>query len=100
MADDHTPGGRTLPFTCSARLQVARKEWINVPNKDPRISATNVPVGLIMKVKLKKSKISFPHTECTIPFFFDRGFVSFDDVDSIRKEIMAENNRKLKEGEF
>jgi hypothetical protein len=27
--------------------------------------------------------------ECEIPLFFDRGFVSFDDVPTIRKEIMA-----------
>ena len=99
-ADDHTPGGRTLKFVASARLQVARREWIQVPNKNPKISSDKVPVGMIMKVKLKKSKISFPNTECTIPYFFDRGFVSLDDVDSIRKEIMAENNRKLKDGEY
>lgn len=89
-----------MKFVASARLQVARKEWIQVPNKNPKISSDKAPVGMIMKVKLKKSKISFPYTECTIPYFFDRGFVSLDDVESIRKEIMAENNRKLKEGEF
>ena len=99
-ADDHTPGGRTLTFCASARLQVARKEWITVPNKNPKISADKVPVGMLVKVKMKKSKISFPNTECMIPYFFDRGFVSLDDIEPIRKEIMAENNRKLKEGEF
>ena len=26
--------------------------------------------------------------ECEVPLFFDRGFVSFDDVQSIRKELM------------
>ena len=28
--------------------------------------------------------------ECEIPLFFDRGFVSFDDVNSIRKELMKQ----------
>ena len=26
--------------------------------------------------------------ECEIPLFFDRGFVSFDDVQAIRRELM------------
>ena len=42
-----------------------------------------------MKCKVVKSKVSNPMGECEIPLFFDRGFVSFDDVPAIRKEIMA-----------
>ena len=47
-----------------------------------------------MKCKVVKSKISNPMGECEIPLFFDRGFVSFDDVQSIRKEIMAQRARQ------
>ena len=41
-----------------------------------------------MKCKVVKSKVCNPMGECEIPLFFDRGFVSFDDVKSIRQEIM------------
>ena len=84
-----TPGGRKLKHACSLRIQVARKSWIEIPNKDPRNSATTEKVGLIMKCKVVKSKVCNPMGECEIPLFFDRGFVSFDDVQPIRKELMA-----------
>ena len=87
-----TPGGRKLKHACSLRIQVARKSWIEIPNKSPFNTATSEKVGLIMKCKVVKSKISNPMGECEIPLFFDRGFVSFDDVASIRKEIMAQHN--------
>ena len=46
---------------------------------------------------MQKSKICNPFGECEIPMIFDRGYVSYDDVLTIRKEIMAENRRKQKE---
>lgn len=84
-----TPGGRKLKHACSLRLQVARRAWIEIPNKDPHNSATNEKIGFIMKIKVVKSKVCNPLGECEIPCFFDRGFVSFDQVKDIRKEIMA-----------
>ena len=89
-----TPGGRKLKHACSLRIQVARKGWIEIPNKNPCNSGTFEKIGLIMKCKVVKSKISNPMGECEIPLFFDRGFVSFDDVQSIRKEIMAQRARQ------
>lgn len=83
-----TPGGRKLKHACSLRIQVARRAWIEIPNKDPRNSAKTEKVGLIMKCKVVKSKVCNPQGECEIPLFFDRGFVSFDEVQSIRKELM------------
>ena len=85
-----TPGGRKLKHACSLRIQVARKGWIEIPNKNPCNSATTEKIGLIMKCKVVKSKVSNPMGECEIPLFFDRGFVSFDDVQQIRKEIMQQ----------
>ena len=85
-----TPGGRKLKHACSLRIQVARKGWIEIPNKNPCNSATNEKIGLIMKCKVVKSKVSNPMGECEIPLIFDRGFVSFDDVPTIRKEIMQQ----------
>ncbi len=85
-----TPGGRKLKHACSLRIQVARKSWIEIPNKDPHNSATTEKIGLIMKCKVVKSKVCNPMGECEIPLIFDRGFVSFDDVPSIRKEIMKQ----------
>ena len=89
-----TPGGRKLKHACSLRIQVARRAWIEVPNKDPRNSAKTEKVGLIMKCKVVKSKVCNPMGECEIPLIFDRGFVSFEDVPEIRKELMAKNNEK------
>lgn len=84
-----TPGGRKLKHACSLRIQVARKSWIEIPNKNPKNSAKDEKVGLIMKCKVVKSKVCNPMGECEIPLFFDRGFVSFDDIQAIRKELMV-----------
>lgn len=84
-----TPGGHKLKHAASIRIQVARRAWIEIPNKNPKNTATNEKVGFIMKVKVVKSKVCNPLGECEIPCFFDRGFVSFDDVKPIRQELMA-----------
>ncbi|MDE7423574.1 MAG: DNA recombination/repair protein RecA [Lachnospiraceae bacterium] len=86
----NTPGGHKLKHAASIRIQVARRAWIDIPNKNPKNSAKNEHVGMIMKCKVVKSKVSNPGGECEIPLFFDRGFVSFDDVKSIRKELMVQ----------
>lgn len=83
-----TPGGRKLKHACSLRIQTARKSWIEIPNKDPRNSAKTEKVGMIQKLKVVKSKVSNPQGECELALFFDRGYVSFDDVADIRKELM------------
>ena len=90
-----TPGGRKLKHACSLRIQVARRAWIEIPNKDPRNSAKTEKIGLIMKCKVVKSKVSNPMGECEIPLIFDRGFVSFDEVPSIRKEIMKQRAQQF-----
>lgn len=89
-----TPGGRKLKHSASLRIQVARRAWIEIPNKNPKNSATNEKVGFIMKCKVAKSKVCNPMGECEIPCFFDRGFVSFDDVKDIRKEILRSRNEQ------
>lgn len=89
-----TPGGRKLKHAASLRIQVARRAWIDIPNKNPKNTAKNEHVGLVMKCKVVKSKVCNPGGECEIPLFFDRGFVSFDDVNSIRKELMKERTER------
>ncbi len=94
----HTPGGRALKHYCSLRLSVARKEWIKISNKyEPSNSSKDLIVGMIMKIKVQKSKVCNPLGECEVPMFFDRGFVSFDDVNDIRKEIQREKKRLYEE---
>ena len=85
-----TPGGHKLKHSCSLRIQVGRKGWIEIPNKNPKNAATTEKVGLIMKCKVVKSKVNNPMQECELPLFFDRGFVSFSDVANIRKELMEQ----------
>lgn len=86
-----TPGGRAPRHYSSIRMQVARRAWIEIPNKDPKNSAKNAKVGFIMKCKVVKSKVCNPMGEAELPMFFDRGFVSFDDITPIRKELMKNN---------
>ena len=85
-----TPGGRKLKHSCSLRIQVARRAWIEIPNKNPRNSASSEKVGLVLKCKVVKSKVCNPMGECEVPLFFDRGFVSFDDVKEVRRELMKQ----------
>jgi recombination protein RecA len=92
----HTPGGRALRHYCSLRIQVARKAWIKIPNKDPKNSSKDRPIGLIMKIKVVKSKVCEPLGECEVPMFFNKGFVSMEEYKEIRKELMREQNAKFK----
>ena len=87
-----TPGGRKLKHSASLRIQVARRAWIEIPNKNPKNSAVNEKVGFIIKCKVVKSKVCNPMGECEIPCFFDRGFVSFDDVKDIRRELLRQRS--------
>ena len=95
-----TPGGHLLRHMCSVRIQVARKAWIDIPNHNPSVTSSIEHIGLIMKVRVIKSKVSNPGGEVEIPLFFDRGFVSWDQVDIIRKELMKERriNHNAKNG--
>lgn len=89
-----TSGGHKLKHSASLRIQVARRAWIEIPNKDPHNVATNKKVGFIMKCKVVKSKVNNPMGECEIPCFFDRGFVSFDDLKDVRLELMQKESEK------
>lgn len=87
-----TPGGHKLKHSASIRIQVARKSWIEIPNKNPSNSANTEKIGFIMKCKVVKSKVCNPMGECEIPCLFEKGFVSFDELPELRKQIMAERN--------
>lgn len=91
-----TPGGHKLKHSASLRIQVARKGYIEIPNYNPQNSAKNEAVGMIMKIKVVKSKVCSPKGECEVPLFYDRGFIDFADYDMVRKEIMAEHRAKYK----
>ena len=93
---DDTPGGRAIKFYSSIRIKVARKAWVEVPNKNPKISSQNVKIGMIMKCKVVKSKVCNPFGEAEIPLFFDRGFTSFADLKEVRREIMIQNSKRAK----
>ena len=94
-----TPGGRAPKFYSSIRMQVARRAWIEIPNKNPMNSAKTEKVGMIMKVKVVKSKVCNPMGEAEIPLFFDRGFVGYDQLQDIRKELMKRGYTKEEEDE-
>ena len=91
-----TPGGRIMEHMPSVRLQLARKSWIEVPNKDPEIYAEKQAVGINIRMKVVKSNVGSPNRICEAPMLFDRGFVAFEDVEKARKDIMAKNREKNK----
>lgn len=97
MPDDHTPGGRALKFFSSIRMKVSRKSSITIPNKNPRDTAEKKEIGIIIKCKVVKSKIHNPKGECELYLIFDRGFVSFDEVELIRQEMMLAQRKSNKE---
>lgn len=93
----NTPGGHKLKHSASLRIQVARKGYIEIPNHNPRNTAAKEKIGMIMKVKVVKSKVCDPMGEAEIPLFYDRGFVDFADLDEVRKEVMVERKERYKE---
>jgi recombination protein RecA len=90
-----TPGGHLLLHAYSVRLKVARRAWIEIPNKNPSVVSPNEKVGIIQKIKVVKSKVGNPMGECEIPMFFDRGYVSWDDVKPIRNELMKKRKEQF-----
>ena len=92
---EDTPGGRAIKFYSSVRIKVARRAWIEIPNKNPAVSSDSEKVGIIMKAKISKSKVSNPFGEAELPFFFDRGFVSYDDITPIRAELMKKRKAEF-----
>ena len=92
-----TPGGHKLKHSASLRIQVARKNYIEIPNHNPFNTEKNERIGMMMKVKVVKSKVCNPMQSCEIPLFYERGFVDFMDYEQTRKEIIAEHRKKYKE---
>lgn len=90
-----TPGGRKLKHSCSLRIQVARRAWIEIPNKNPHSSAGKEKVGFIMKFRVTKSKVCNPMGEAEVPLFFDRGFVSYDKIKEVRMELMQKRAKEF-----
>lgn len=68
------PGGKALKFYSSIILQIARRQWIEIANKDPYNSAATEKIGMIAKIKVKKSKVSPPLREAELPLIFNKGF--------------------------
>ena len=91
---EDTPGGRAIKFYSSIRIKVARRAWIEIPNKNPAVSSDSEKVGIIMKAKVSKSKVSNPYGEAELPFFFDRGFVGYEDIKPIRSELMKKRKEE------
>lgn len=92
--------GHALKHALSLRIQIARRAWIEIPNKNPKNSAANEKIGMISKLKVVKSKICNPYSEAELPMMFEKGYVSHDDVIAIRKEMMNKNRGKTKELQY
>lgn len=82
-----TPGGHKFKHSASLRIQVARRSYIEITNKNPHNSAKTEIIGMILKCKVTKSKVSAPRGECEIPLIYERGFISYDELPEVKKEI-------------
>lgn len=89
-----TMGGRALKHAYSLRLELARTAWIKITNYDPSNSSDKEIVGMEMQVKVKKSKVSAPFKTCKLYLIFDKGFVSFDDLTDVKKEVSKAHKAK------
>lgn len=93
----YTPGGKMFHHCLSIALRVARKEWIKIENYDPRNSATKEAIGIIIKVKCTKNKVSPPERECELVYLYDRGFIAHSELAEAKKEIQAERKAFFKD---
>lgn len=93
----HTPGGHQFHHTMSIRLHVARKEWIKIPNYNALSPEKDEPIGLIMKCKTVKNKTFEPLKVCELVLIFERGFIDYSELESVRKEIMKERREYYKQ---
>ena len=65
-----TSGGMAIPFYSSIRLEIARIGWIK-EEKDI--------VGMELKIKTEKNKLSRPQLSTEVNFLFDTGFDTVED---------------------
>lgn len=63
------PGGRSLAFYASVRIDVRRKNWISPRGTDSLNTGEN-PVGQTMKLKMVKNKVGSPFRETYIDLRF------------------------------
>lgn len=85
---EDTPGGHKLKHAYSLRLKCARRAWVEIPNYNPANSSEKEKIGFIQKIKVVKSKVNEPLGECELVCIFDRGYISFDELENVRKEVM------------
>lgn len=93
----YSPGGEMHHHAMSIELRVARKEWIKIDNYDPRNSASKEVIGLIMKIKCIKNKLSPPERECEIVYLYDRGFIAHSELKAATAEIKAQRKEYFKD---
>lgn len=69
-----TPGGRSLPFYASVRLNIKRTD---------RLTEGNEPIGQRMKVQVIKNKVGVPHKEATFDLYYNEGVDRIDEISQI-----------------
>ena len=70
-SNEVTPGGRSLKFYCSVRVDVRRVS---------SIKKADAVIGNRVKVKITKNKLAPPHQECQFDIIFGKGIYSDGDL--------------------
>lgn len=92
----YTPGGKMLHHAIDIDLRLSRRAWITIPNHDPRNSATQEKIGIIIKIKCVKNRVAPPERECELVYLYDRGFISHAELPATKKEIAAQRKEFFK----
>lgn len=69
-----TPGGKSLPFYSSVRLNIRRTE---------RLKDGKEPIGQTIKVQVVKNKVGVPHKEATFNLFYNHGIDRIEEISQL-----------------
>ena len=79
-----TTGGKALKYFSSLRIEMDRTDYIK--EKEKRI-------GFYARIKIIKSRISIPFSECQIPFLYGKGFSKIiETIDILIENLIIEKN--------